>query len=413
MSFKYQALRNPRIFIMLFLGFSSGLPLALTASTLQAWFTQAGLSVIAIGTLSLIGLPYTLKFLWSPVLDRFVPPWLGRRRGWICLTQLGLCVTLFVLANMNPNEMPKAIGVLALFIAFISASQDVAIDAYRTDVLLPLERGVGSAVYIFSYRMAMLASGGLALVIADHLGWRLTYELMAVLLLLVNIATYFAPETTKNIKAPSSFKAAIIEPFRDLMQRDSLGLILLFVVFYKIGDAFALSLMSNFLLRGLGFSLTDVGVAFKVFGLVATVVGAFAGGFLMPRLGLYRALLWFGLAQAFSNLMFMLLAASGKSYLLLVSSIFIEQFASGMTAAVFMAFLMSLCHQEYSATQYACLSALFSLGRVLIGPVAAVLVAQIGWVNFFGCSVLLSFPGIIILVLLRSKVNFNADAVKA
>jgi PAT family beta-lactamase induction signal transducer AmpG len=409
---KLSFLRNPRIFAMLFVGFASGLPLALTSSTLQAWFTQAGVSIVAIGALTLVGLPYNLKFLWAPVMDRFVPPLLGRRRGWICLMQLGLCVSLFIFANMNPGNTPMAMGLLALLIAFLSASQDVAIDAYRTDVLLPDERGVGSATFIFAFRMAMLISGGLALIAADYIGWRLTYEMMAVFLGLLVIAMFFMAETPRNIQPPKDFFEAVVEPFKDLLQRDAIGIILLFIVFYKFGDAIALSLMSNFLLHGLGFSLTDVGVAFKIFGLLATILGAFAGGLLMKRLGLFRAMFTFGLAQAFSNLMFMLLAMIGKNYFMLFSSIFIEQFCSGMTAAVFMVFLMSLCHQKYSATQYACLSAIFALGRVLIGPVAAVMVEHIGWVSFFGWSFILSFPGIILLSLLYSKVQFNAEVVE-
>lgn len=411
-SFNLQLHRNSRLLSMLFLGFSSALPLALTGSTLQAWFTQAGVSIVAIGALTLIGLPYNLKFLWAPIMDRFVPPLMGRRRGWICVMQLSLCVALFVMSMLNPGVTPTIIGALALTIAFLSASQDIAIDAYRTDVLLPEERGVGSAIFIFAARMAMLISAGLALILADHFGWHVTYQLMACLLAGVSIATFFAPETSRAIQPPKKFVEAVVEPFKDLLQRDSIVLIFLFVIFYKFGDAFALSLMSNFLLRGLGFSLTDVGLAFKTFGLIATILGAFVSGLYYARLGLFRALLVFGLAQAFSNFMFMLLAMVGKNYELMVSAIFIEQFCSGMTTTVFMVFLMSLCHQKYTATQYALLSALFALGRVLIGPFAAVLVKYIGWTSFFGWSVILSFPGIIFLLLIRVRVRFNAEALE-
>lgn len=403
---------NRNILTVLLMAFSSGLPLALTGSTLQAWFTEAGVSLIAIGALSLVGVPYVWKFLWAPVMDRFVPPWLGRRRGWICLTQLGLCVTLFYLAQMNPTETPKAIGLLALFIAFLSASQDIAIDAYRADILLPAERGLGAAVTIFAARMAMLISGGLALIFADHFGWRLTYELMAILIGISTLATYFGPETSKAIQPPKTFVAAVIEPFRDLLQRDGIWLILLFVVFYKMGDALALSLMSNFLLKGLGFTLTDVGIAYKTMGLCATILGAFVGGLFLTRINIYWALFWFGLAQAFSNLMFMVLAYVGKNYALMASAIFIESFCSGMSTAALLAFLMSLCHQQYSATQYALLSALFSIGRVFLGPLAAFLVAKLGWVSFYFWSFILCFPGIILLSLIRNRVNSNAEVVE-
>lgn len=411
----FNKLFTSRILTVLFLSFSSGLPLVLTSSTLQAWFTQAGVSIVTIGVLTLVGIPYSLKFLWAPIMDRFTPPFLakwGRRRGWILACQLGLCVSLFLLANMSPSVSPSLMGFLALFIAFLSASQDIAIDAYRADILLPLERGFGAACTIFAARIAILISGGLALIIADQIGWRMTYEIMAILMGLSIIATYFGPEISQSIQAPKNMTAAIIEPFKNLLKRDGIGIILLFVVFYKFGDALALTLMSNFLLKGLSFTLTDVGLAYKTIGLFATILGAFAGGLLLTRMNLYSALLYFGLAQAFSNLMFMLLAYIGKNYVLMVSSIFIESFCSGMSTAALLAFLMSLCHQQYSATQFAFLSALFSIGRVFLGPVAAVMVTHFGWINFYFWSFLLCFPGIILLSLMRNRVNFNAQVVK-
>jgi PAT family beta-lactamase induction signal transducer AmpG len=402
---------NRRIFAVLLMGFSSGIPLALTGSTLQAWFTEAGVSIITIGALTLVGVPYTFKFLWAPILDRFVPPFLGRRRGWLLIAQIGLSLTLFILTLFSPTQQPKAMGVLALLIAFLSASQDIAYDAYRTDVLIPQERGLGAAAVTLGYRIAMLVSGGLALVVADHIGWQLTYQWMAVLMFLLGIATLFAPDTANLVEPPKTFLDAIVKPFTDLLQRERIFLILLFVVLYKIGDALALSLMSNFLLRSLEFSLTDIGIVFKTAGLIATILGAMLGGIILIRINLYQALLWFGLLQAFSNLMFMLLALVGKNYALMVLSIFIEQFCSGMSTAALVAFLMSLCHQQYTATQYALLSALTALGRVFLGPVAAVMVKNIGWASFFGWTTVACFPGLILLVLIRSRVSVNAEVV--
>lgn len=408
----FSILFNSRILAMLFLGFSSGLPIALSVSTLQAWFTEAGVSIIAIGSLSLIGIPYLLKFLWAPLMDRFVPPRGGRRRGWIMLTQLALCLTLLVLATLDPKIQPTFIGVLALLVAFFSASQDIAIDAYRTDVLKPDERGVGSAYYIFAYRVAMLVSGGLALVLADYFGWRFTYQLMAILIGVISIATYFAPEPKEIPKPFDDIFVTVKESFGDLFKRESIWLLLLFVVFYKLGDALALSLMMKFLLHGLGFSLTEVAVAYKTVSFVATILGALVGGILLIRLGLYWSLVLFGIAQAFSTLMFMFLAIVGKSFGFMVASISIEMFCSGMGTAAFMAFLMSLCHQRFSATQYACLSALSSIGRVCLGPVAAVMVSQWGWVSFYAWAFALSFPGLLLLSLLRRKVVTNAEMVE-
>ena len=400
--------KDRNILAVLLLGFSSGLPLALTGATLQAWFTQAGVDIVTIGFFSLVGMPYIWKVLWAPVLDRFIPPLWGRRRGWILITQLGLCVTLFLLAQMNPQTQPVLIGIISLMIAFISASQDIAIDAYRTDILLPDERGLGAAASMFSYRIAMLIAGGFALVFADHFGWRLTYELMAVLIGLSIISTYFAPEISEAIQAPKTFLDAIQKPIANLLKREKIGIIVLFIMFYKFGDAVALALISNFLLHGLGFSLTTVGLAHKTVGFFATIAGAFFGGVLLTRLSLFRALFLFGLLQAFSNLMFMVLAIVGKNYIVMASSIFIEAFCSGMGTAAFAVFFMALCDHDYTATQFAFFSGVAALGRVLIGPLAGVMVASMGWVHYFAWSFVLSAPGILLLFALRNKVNLNA-----
>ncbi len=396
---------NRRIQTVLLLGFSSGLPLALTGSSLQAWFTQAGVSLLAIGSLTLLGLPYVWKFLWAPFLDRFIPSFLGRRRGWIVITQLGLCLTIFIMARLNPSTQASMIGMVALMIAFISATQDIATDAYRTDILHSDERGLGAAAVTLGFRIAMLVSGGLALVMADHIGWQITFEIMAGLMALMSIVTLFAPEEMPCTQSSPSLKSFIVAPFIDLFSREKIIFIILFVMLYKLGDALALALMSNFLLGELGFTLTDVGIAFKTFGLIATLMGVFAGGLLLVRLNLFYALIAFGLLQAFSNLMFVLLAMAGKHYLLMVSCIFIESFCSGMSTAAFVAFLMSLCNIKFSATQYAFLSALFALGRVFAGPVAALIVQHVGWVNFYWIAFFLSFPGIILLMGLRDSVR--------
>lgn len=402
---------NPRILAVFLLGFSSGLPLALTGSTLQAWFTESGVGIVTIGALSLVGLPYVWKFLWAPLMDTFAPLKGHRRRGWILITQIALCISLWVLATMHPEAHPKLIGVIALLIAFFSASQDTAIDAYRTDILHPEERGVGAAYFVFAYRVAMLVAGGIGLIVADHYGWRFMYQLMAGLILLSAVATYFAPEV-KEIAAPKNIWLTIKESFGDLLQREHIAWILLFVVLYKIGDALALSLMSNFLLRGLGFSLTEVGVVYKTVSLVGAILGAFVGGLLLVRINLYRALLLFGFAQAFSTLLFMVLAIVGKNFSLMVFSIAVENFCSGMGTAAFVTFLMSLCHQRYTATQYASLSALFAVGRVFLGPVAGLMVAHWGWVNFYAWAFLMSFPGLLLLYSLRNRMSFNAKAVE-
>lgn len=395
---------NPRLVAMLFLGFASGLPLALTGSTLQAWMTEAHVSLAAIGALSLVGIPYTLKFLWAPLLDYIHIPWLGLRRGWILLAQMGLVIALVVIANMNPATDARYIYLLAVLIAFLSASQDVAIDAYRADVLHSSERGLGSAYSVFSYRVAMLLSGGMALVLADWMGWRLAYMIMAACMLLSMLPAFFAPSAHIETKPQGNLFQATVQGLNDLIKRDKILLVLLFLIFYKVGDALALQLMTNFLLHGLGFTLTQVGLAYKTVSFIATISGAFVGGIILTGLNIFRGLLIFGVLQAFSNLMFVLLAYVGKSFTLMTLSIFIENFCSGMSTAALMAFMMSLCHRQYTATQFALLSAIASLGRVFLGPVAASIVSHIGWVDFYLWTVVLSFPGLLLLLLLKNEV---------
>jgi MFS transporter, PAT family, beta-lactamase induction signal transducer AmpG len=396
---------NTRLLTILFLGFSSGLPLALTGTTLQAWFTSAHIPLMTIGALSLLGIPYTLKFLWAPVMDYYsIPKW-GKRRGWILLTQFFLVLSLLVLSQLDPSSQAVFMGFIALAIAFFSASQDISITAYQTEILLPQERGMGAAYYVFAYRVALLISGGFALIFADYLGFKLTYEIMAFLIFLSMFTVQMAPQPLEKVSCLHSIVDLIKAGWADLFQREKIVWILLFIVFYKLGDALALSLMTNFLLQGLGFSLTEVGLAYKVVSFVATIFGALAGGALLSKWNIYRALLCFGLAQAFSNLFFVALAMAGKHYTLMAVSIFIENFCSGLSTAALLAFMMSLCHANYTASQFSLLSALASLNRVFLGPLAALLVAQFGWIPFFMYAFLLSFPGIVFLFFVKSKVN--------
>ncbi len=390
---------------MLLLGFASGLPLALSGGTLQAWLATTSVDIKTIGLFSLVGLPYTLKFIWSPVMDRFVPPFLGRRRGWILVMQLVLIGLILALGMSSPEEAVLLVGVLALLLAFSSASQDIAIDAYRADVLHPQERGLGAGLSVTGYRIAMLASGGLALIVADFTGWGTTYTLMAVLLLVGVAATCFGPEPEVRAKPPVSLREAVLAPFTEFLSRDRAVWLLVLIVLYKLGDAFAGTLTTTFLLRGLAFSLTEVGVINKWMGLMATIVGGLGGGAMMMRWGLYRCLLWFGLLQAFTNLGFMLLAMAGKSYTGMVVVIGMENLAGGMGTAVFVGLLISLCNHRFSATQYALLSALAAVGRVFIGPPSGFLVDATGWAPFFFITFLVSLPGVALLVYLRKSIQ--------
>lgn len=407
--FAQKSLINARLMAVLAMGFASGLPLALTSSTLQAWFTETNVSLGMIGLLSFVGLPYSLKFIWAPLMDHFNVPLGGRRRGWILLSQVGLVICLGVLAYMNPVRQTSGMIMVAMSIAFLSASQDIAVDAYRADVLNAEERGMGAAYYVFAARLATLVAGGLALVFADHLGWQATYLFMSALMLVSIVATYRSPMVQTEGVAPN-LMATVKAALSDLIQRDKIIPVLLFIMLYKFGDALALQLMTNFLLHGLGFSLTELALAYKVVSFVAMIAGAFVGGGLLTRWSLFKGLLLFGLAQTTSNLMFVLLALVGKNFALMAVSIFIENFCSGLSTAALIAFMMSLCHHRYTASQFALLSAITSLGRVFLGPVAALMVGHLGWAQFYWWSFVLCFPGLILLLSLKSEVSGYAHA---
>ena len=397
--------RSSRIAAVLVLGFSSGLPLALTGSTLQAWLTVSGIDIQTIAWFSWIGLPYALKFFWSPLMDRFVPPVFGRRRGWMLLTQAALIAGIAAMAVSPPGAALWILGCAALWVAFASASQDVVIDAYRTDVLGAQERGAGAAVGVLGYRIAMLASGALALILSDQIGWQATYFSMAALMLIGVATAWLAPEPEAPAGVPRTLGDAVAKPLADLFSRPGAFSLLLLVLLYKFGDALAGTLTTAFLIRGVGFTPTDVGVVNKGLGLAALLFGALAGGVLLARMSLYRALFLFGVLQAISNLSFAWLAWAGKSYPLLVFAVGFENLASGMGTAAFVAFAMALCNHSFSATQYALLSAIASLGRILFGPLAGGMVEALGWDGFFVLTFFAALPGLALVWFMRANIG--------
>ena len=397
--------KSRRIGMMLILGFSSGLPLALTGGTLQAWMAVVGVDLRTIGVFSLVGLPYTLKFLWSPIMDRYVPPWLGRRRGWMISTQFALFLGVVAMAFGSPQHAIGAVALLALFVAFASASQDIVVDAYRTDLLQQVERGAGTAVYVMGYRIAMLVSGALALILSDRIGWQNTYLVMAAVMVIGMLGALFGPEPELRTKPPASLREAVWGPLKDFFSRTGAVTILLFIVLYKLGDAYAGTLTTAFLIRGAGFSPTDVGTVNKGLGLISLIVGATLGGSLMVRLGLFRSLLYFGILQAVSNLSFMVLAWVGKSYPMMIFAVAFENLAGGMGTSAFVAFLMGLCNHRYSATQFALLSSLAVLGRVFISPTSGYIVELTSWGSFFFITALTALPGLWMLWWLREQIT--------
>ncbi|GCL64679.1 AmpG family muropeptide MFS transporter [Pseudaquabacterium pictum] len=506
-----------RLLVVAVLGFASGLPLALTGQALQAWLSVEGVDIATIGFLSLVGLPYTFKFLWAPLMDRFeLWPVLGRRRGWLVLTQLALALALWALSATSPTGALQAFALLAVAVAFISASQDVVIDAYRTDLLPPAERGLGASLNVLGYRLAMILSGGVALIWTDATQgsgwtWPQVYQLMAGLMagaavlsaLLLPRLPPLAPLPGAPVAAPSSARndllgfaavvaavaagyLATLHAFTPLARAllgpwlaggtlsatlqgrwiDLLALLLgiaftlplaawaarrarfdtllnglgsyfaqpgaaaflAFIVLYKLGDAFAGALMTPFLLKTMAFSSAEVGVVNKIIGLWLTLGGALLGGLLMLRLGLWRSLLLFGVLQAASNLGFWWLATQGKGSLPglvipafdlgfvslaqptqvdggLLMVIAVENLSGGMGTAAFLAFLMSLTQQRFTATQFAMLSAFASVGRVWVGPLAGVLAESIGWPTFFIVSTVVALPALAMLWWMRAAVR--------
>lgn len=485
----FQTFANRRIGVLLLLGFASGLPLALSTGSLQSWLTVSGVDIKTIGFFALAGLPYTFKFVWAPLIDRFEPPWAGRRRGWLVLTQLGLAAACLVMAQLDPANQIELMGAVAVAIAFLSASQDVVFDAYRSDLLPAAERGAGAAVSVLGYRLAMLVSGGLALILADQwLGWPATYRLMAVLMASFAVVSLLAPAVSLGGVAPTvggegadqgaaragspvalpvarapasreligfaamlvtglavwfalrglpwgaleanpfgrllvftgcllaAFVAAIrmaravgfpsfVAPWDAFFSRDKAVWLLALIVFYKLGDAFAGSLSTTFLIRGVGFSQTEVGAVNKVFGLVATLVGALVGGAWLARVSLFRALMLFGVLQAVSNLGYWVLSVAPRDTALMAAAIGFENLCGGMGTAAFVAFLMALTQLQYSAAQFALLSALAAIGRVYVGPASGVLVEALGWPSFFLISVVAALPGLLLLALLRPTIE--------
>lgn len=383
---------------LLLLGFASGLPFLLTSRTLQAWMTIEGVKLSTIGLFSLVALPYSLKFLWAPLLDRFVPPFLGRRRGWLLIMQVALVIAIAAMALHNPKQSLQFIAINALIISFFSATQDIAADAYRTDILDKPEMGAGAAVFVTGYRLALLITGALAFFLADRISWQTVYFLMALLIGIGMIAAWFAPEPDQAVEPPLSLNEAVVQPFLEFFDRLKLqGLLaLVFIVLYKFGDSLLGNMATPFLLKT-GFTQTDIGAIQGGMGIAATIVGTLLGGAIFSRIGVNRSLWVFGGLQALSNVAYLILAQLGKNYPFMVVAINIENFCTGLGNAAFLAFMMSLCNQRFSATQFALLSSLMAVSRDILVARAGVWAEALGWTGFFWLTILAALPGLALL----------------
>ncbi len=386
-----------RLIAILFLGFSSGLPLGLISSTLQAWYTVSNVSLVSIGWLTLVGQPYAYKFLWAPFLDRWMPIKLGRRRSWIFLMQFALGISFVGMAFCHPAKTPLFLAIIAFLVAVFSSTQDTAIDAYRTELLSDEERGLGVSANTIAYRIAMMVSGAIALIIAAKINWHVMYLLMAGCFFGLMFITKNAPNPVELQTVPTTLQEAMIAPMRSFFTRKNAILILIFIVIYKLCDAMALSLNTTFLIRGMGFSLMQVGAISKTAGIIALLFGSVLGGFLMRYINLYRALWIFGILQMSSNLLYAWLAWFGKNSFVMAVAIFGENFCGALATIAFVVFLMSLCDRRYTATQYALFAAVSALGRIFIGPVSAILVRHLGWIDFYIVSAIIGLPSLGIL----------------
>ena len=378
------------------MGFSCGLPLLLTLGVLQAWMTEEGVDLAWVGMITLVQSPYSWKFLWAPVLDRFTPPLLGRRRGWLLTAQLALMVSIAALGGSDPVAHSGWMVASAVLVAFFSATQDIVVDAYRREDLADEELGLGSSLYIYGYRIGMWAASGGGLILADYIPFSQVYLIMAAGLIPGVLTTLLAPEPQVENGAPPSLAEAIWNPLVDFFRRDSAALILAFILLYKIGDTMAAAITTPFYLE-LGFSKSEIGAVVKLFGAWATIAGAVAGGMLMLRLGIQRSLWVFGVLQAVSTAGFAFLARIGYSLPALSGVIAFESVTGGMGTSAFVAFMASLTNKKFTATQYALLTSIMGLPRVLAAAPTGFAAQQVGWEWFFILCTLAAVPGMLLL----------------
>ena len=398
----FRTLFSPRMLVAFLMGFACGVPLLLTTSVLQAWMTDQGINLSLIGMFSLVGLPYTLKFLWAPVFDRFSFRFFGRRRGWLLIAQIALICSLILLGATNPDQSPWSMAVAAFFVTFFSASQDIIVDAYRREDLADNELGLGSSLYVNGYRVGMLLAGSGGLILADHLPFSQVYLIMAASLLFGIVTTLFCHEPQNPHGTPQNFREAVIQPFVEYLSRDKALLILLFILFFKIGDQMASTMTIPFYLA-LGFSKTQIGTVAKLFGFWATVLGGLSGGLILLRLGIIKSLWLFGLLQALSTLGFSVLALTGAHLAGLAAVIAFENLSGGMGTSAYVAYMASLTNKKFTATQYALLSSSMGIPRVMAAAPTGWLVETTGWPLFFLSCTLAALPGLFLLPIVGAQ----------
>jgi PAT family beta-lactamase induction signal transducer AmpG len=405
---------DPRILLIAVMGFSSGLPLLLTLSTLSYWLAKLGVSKTSIGLFAAVGAPYSFKFLWAPLLDQIRPPVLGRRRGWAIAIQIALALAILAMGFTDPAVDPWWTALAAVAVAFLSASQDIVIDAYRIEILPEEEQGAGAAATQVGYRFGLLAAGAGAMWLSDYVSWPLVFISMAALMGVGVLAFLVAPEPATPARPAQEsvaerLRQGVVAPFVDFFQRRGWYVILLFVLLYKFGEAFSGAMASPFYVE-LGFTGAEIAAVSKVFGVIATLVGTLAGGYLVARVGIMRCLFLGGVLQAAGLLLFAVLAVHGHEILWLTIAIGGDNFVSGLGSAAFVAYLSALCNLAFTATQYALLSSFMSFGRTLLSTGSGWLAVQLGWPLFFVASTGLAVPGLLLLLWLMQIYPTRATA---
>jgi PAT family beta-lactamase induction signal transducer AmpG len=412
-----------RLIIVFLMGFASGLPFLLSAATLSIWLTESGVSLTAIGLFALVGTPYNLKFLWAPIIDRLPLPvlskLLGRRRAWMVMIQVGLMVSIIALGLTEPRSAPGMTALFALAVAFFSASQDIVIDAYRIEILDEDQQGAGAAMTQAGYRFGLLSSGAGALYLATVNDWSLVYGIMAALVLVGFITALRAPipkigaeSKPADHAGESWFRTAIAAPFVEFFQRNDPAValvILTFILLYKFGDAFA-GVMANPFYIKIGFTKMEIANVSKIFGVAATLLGVFAGGLAVKRYGILNSLLYCGILQMFSNLMFAAQASIGADVGFLFLTIGIENLSGGMGSAAFVAYLSVLCNTAYTGTQYALFSSFMAFGRTWLSASSGWIADQTDWVTFFVISTFVALPGLLLLLGMMRKLPIAVQA---
>jgi PAT family beta-lactamase induction signal transducer AmpG len=395
----WRDLLTKKMLICIFTGFTSGLPLFILISLLPAWLSSSGMDLKTIGLFALIQFPFTWKFIWAPIFDRFTFG-MGRRRGWLIIFQVLLLITICSFGFLEPQSQVSTVAIISIVIAFFSDSQDIVIDAYRRELLSDSELGIGNAIHVNAYKISSLIPGSLALILADSFDWEFVFLITGLFMLPGIIMTLLINEPLLRYGSPKTLKEAVIEPFKEFKTRKGIKgafLILLFIFLYKIGDSMATALATPFYLD-LGFSMTEIGVIAKNAGLWPGIIGGLAGGIWMIKLGINRALWIFGFMQMFATLSFAWLALSGDNNLILAITVGLEFFAAGLGTTAFIAYIAKTTHPKYTATQFALFTGLASVPRTFTNASTGYLVEFFGWYQFFIFCFLIAIPGMLLLI---------------